>query len=86
MLLFFSTHLLRLEMLGCQPGGPFGPLDGGQLEPLRLLDKGQKGFLGLGVRARIPTEPLQCKTKAQQHLHIPLGFVIKVLDWVLPNG
>ena len=66
---YFKTHILILQMLGCHPGGPFGPLDGGQMELLRLLDKGQKGFLGLGVRARIATESLECKTKSEQTLH-----------------
>ena len=51
-------------MLGCQPCGPFGPLDGGQMEPLRLLDKGQKGFFwALGSGPELPQRLYNVKPK-----------------------
>ena len=73
-------------MLGCGPDGPLGPLNGGQMELLKLLDKGQKGFLGLWIGARIATESTQCKINAFQILHFLTRFVIQILDWGLPNG
>ena len=73
-------------MLGCGPDGPLGPLDGGQMGLLRLLDNGQKGILSFWTRARIARKSLKCKIKAHQILHFLLVFAIKVLDWGLPNG
>ena len=66
-------------MLGGGPDGPLGPLNGGQMELLKLLDKGQKGFLGLWVGARIATESTKCKIKAFQILHFLTRFVIKTI-------
>ena len=73
-------------MLGCGPDGPLGPLDGGQMGLLRLLDKGQQGILSFWTRARIATKSLKCKIKAHQSLHFLLVFAKKVLDWGFPNG
>ena len=47
---------LILQLLGCVPDEPFGPLDGGQMELLRPLDDGQKSFLCLWIGGSLAPE------------------------------